>query len=290
MAERTIADLVAVTAGHAVQLRTPTVIPRLTIWRSDAPTDPTPAMCEPKFYIVLQGAKRMAIGGRTIDFGASRYSVSSVGLPFTGQVIRASPDVPYLGVEMGLDAGLVASLLLDRPAIGEISAPIIEVAEATEDIVEALGRFLGLLDRPDDVPVLGPLIERELTYRLLQGPMGDTLRQLVQGGTRFHQVRAAVEWLCANAYEPLSVTRLATSVGMSATSFHRHFKAVTGYSPLAYQRHIRLIDARRLIATGATSVTRAAFATGYASASQFSREYKRLFGVPPVRDALALQQ
>lgn len=156
--------------------------------------------------------------------------------------------------------------------------------------MEPLGRLLRLLATPADIPMLAPQLERELYYRLLQGTMGGTLRQVVQQNTRFHQVRTTVEWICGNARKPMSVERLATSVGMSVTSFHRHFKAVTGHSPLTYQRHIRLLDARGLLASGATNVTTAAFATGYASSSQFSRKYKRMFGVSPIRDALVLQQ
>ncbi len=155
-------------------------------------------------------------------------------------------------------------------------------------MTEALDRLVRLLASPADIPVLTQQIERELYYRLLQGPMGCTLRQIVQKNTRFDQIRTAVTWICSNAHQPMSVQRLAASVGMSVTSFHRHFKAVTAYSPLAYQRHIRLLDAQRLIASGATNVTRAAFATGYASSSQFSREYKRMFGVPPIRNAYRL--
>ena len=142
---------------------------------------------------------------------------------------------------------------------------------------------------PDDIPGLAPLFERELFYRLARGPAGGTLRKAVQGHTRFTQIRTAVDWICGHADEPMCVAELATSVGMSGTSFHRHFKAVTSFSPLAYQRHIRLLGARKRLVSGATSVTTVAFGSGYASTPQFSREYKRMFGVSPIRDAGVLQ-
>lgn len=189
-------------------------------------------------------------------------------------MIEASASEPYLGVEMRLDASIVASLLPEVPEPGMRNAPAIAVAQAAEDIMEPLDRLLRLLTRPADIPVLAHQYERELYYRLLQGPMGGTLRQIVQHTAHFRQVRAAAEWICSNADKPLHVGDLAKGAGMSVASFHRHFKALTAHSPLAYQRHIRLLEARRLLALGATNVTSAAFTTGYASSSQFSREYK----------------
>ena len=289
-ARKVVAQMAAIAAGHASRLQTPTAIPRLAFWCSSGPTGPTPAMFERKFYVLLQGAKRLTIGGNAFDFAAGSCAVSSLGLPFRSQVTEASPDEPYLAVEVGLDAGTVASLLFDMPHLGELSTPSFAVTQVTNDVAEPLGRLLRLLASPADIPALAPLFERELCYRLLQGPMGGTLRQVVQKNTRFDQIRTAVGWIRGNADRPMCVKRLAASIGMSATSFHRHFKAVTAHSPLAYQRHIRLLDARRLLASGATNVTTAAFATGYASASQFSREYTRMFGVSPVHDAILFQK
>lgn len=277
-------------AGHGSSSGAPTHLPRVSIWTANAPTDPVPALFEPKFYLLLQGAKRLVIGGKTLDFTAGRCAVSSVGLPFTSQVIEASPATPYIGVELRLDAGLVASLVLDMSAAPDAEEPTFCHMQATEVVMDALGRLLGLLNDPADVPVLAPQFERELCYRLLQGPMGGTLRQIVQRSTRFDQIRTAVKWICDNADQPMCVKRLAASVGMSMTSFHRHFKAVTAHSPLAYQRHIRLLDARRKIASGSISVTATAFTMGYASASQFSREYRRMFGVPPSRHTVQVQR
>jgi AraC-like DNA-binding protein len=279
-----LAKIVADAPGSQVS----TAIPHLTLWWSPKPTKPTPALFEPKFYILLQGAKRLTIGGNVLDYGVGRCAVSSVGLPFTSQVVEASPESPYIGLELRLDAGIVASLLLEMPGLGESNAPAFSSAHADDDVTEPIDRLARLLIRPAEIPILAPHYERELYYRLLQGPMSGTLRQVVQQNTHFQQVRTAVEWICNNPYASMSVELLATSVGMSVTSFHRHFKAVTSHSPLAYQRHIRLLHARKLLSSGATNVTNAAFATGYASSSQFSREYKRMFGVSPISDSPVL--
>ena len=284
-----LAHLVMMAARHGSASGTPTVMPRLTIRLADAPTGPMPALFEPKFYLLLQGAKRMTIGGKTFGCEPGTCAVASVGLPFTSEVTEASLDLPYLGVELRLDAGIVASLLLDMPDVTKRQPMAISIAHAGDSIMEPLDRLLRLLDAPSEIPVLAPQFERELYYRLLQGSMGDTLRQIGRHNARFGQIRTAAEWICENADKPMCVTRLAASVGMSVTSFHRHFKAVTAHSPLAYQRHIRLLDARRRLASGSVNVTVAAFATGYTSASQFSREYKRTFGVPPIRDAALLR-
>ena len=285
-----LAQLVTVAGRYGSASGAPTVMPRLTIRLAEAPTDPMPALFEPKFYLLLQGAKRMTISGKTFKCESGTCAVASVGLPFMSEVTEASPDLPYLGIELRLEAGIVASLLLDLPDATKQHASTISIAHVDGSIVEPLHRLLRLLDAPAEISVLAPQFERELYYRLLQGPMGETLRQIGRHNTRFGQIRTAAEWICENAEKPMCVARLAASVGMSVTSFYRHFKAVTAHSPLAYRRHIRLVNARRRLASGSTNVTATAFATGYASASQFSREYKRTFGVTPIRDTALLRQ
>ena len=285
-----LSDLIAVAARHGSPSGAPTVMPRLAVRSAAAPTGPLPALFEPKFYLLLQGEKRMTIAGDTFPCGPGTCAVAAVGLPFVSEVTQASGDRPYLGVELKLDPGIVAGLLLHVPDRADRSGRSISVASVDASVVAPLERLLRLLDAPDDLAVLGPQVERELCYRLLQGSMGGTLRQIGRANTRFAQVRVAAEWISANADQPMRVDRLAASVGMSVTSFHRHFKAVTSHSPLAYQRHIRLLDARRRLASGTVGVTETAFATGYASAPQFSREYKRAFGVSPMRDAASLRR
>ncbi|MEO7067410.1 MAG: AraC family transcriptional regulator [Rhodanobacter sp.] len=285
-----LANLIAIAGRHSNDSGLPTAVPRLRIWSANAPTEPIPALFEAKFYLLLQGIKYMTFAGKTFVFRAGTCSTASVGLPFVSQVIEASPEVPYLGVELRLDAGVVAGLMMDTPSDVEQPSEAISVGQADERILEPLGRLLSLLDAPADIAVLAPQFERELCYRLLQGPMGAKLRLMGGSSARFGQIRVAAEWICENADQRMHVAQLAESVGMSVTSFHRHFKAVTGHAPLAYQRYIRLLDARRRLASGSSNVTTVAFATGYASASQFSREYKKTFGVPPIIDAGLLRQ
>lgn len=279
-------ELVTTAARHGGRSGVPTLIPRLTIWSSDAPAGPVPILFEPKFYLLLQGAKRLTVGSKAFDFTAPTCAVAAVGLPLTCQVTGASRHAPYLGVELKLDPGIVANLLLDMSDNAKQSSESLSVMHPDDTVLEPLSRLLRLLEEPSAIAVLAPQLERELCYRLANGPLGGTLRQLCQRSGRFDQIRRAVEWICGNADQPLCIKRLAASVGMSVTSFHRHFKAVTAHSPLAYQRQIRLLDARRQLATGAANVTTTALATGYASPSQFSREYKRMFGVSPVRDTM----
>ena len=286
-ASEATADLAQAAARHAAGAETPTAVPKMTLWRHFRPTEPTPAVFEPKVYLLLQGAKRLTIGERTLEYGAGDYSVSSLSLPFTGQVTQASEEAPYLGVELQLEPAAISELLLALVAADDDDAPAIAVSRAPAEVVAPLGRLLALLDAPADIPVMAPLLERELIYRLLRGPMAGTLRQVVQSRTRFAQVRTAVAWICAHAEKTMRVDRLAASVGMSVTSFHRHFRAVTGYSPLAYQRRIRLLAARHQLASEGARVTAVALDAGYASPSQFSREYKRMFGVAPAYDVRA---
>ncbi len=237
-------------------------------------------MFAPKFYVVLQGAKRMTIAGGTYDLGPGDCAVSILGLPFRYEVRRASPKEPYLGVGLTLDPGIVTSVLFDMPDVATQDMPPFTVGSASADIRESMGRLVRLVFAPCDVPILAPLAERELLYRLLNGPQGSTLRRIAEGQGNVAAIRTAAEWIKANAAGPMRVDALAAAVGMSQTSFHRHFKVITGLSPLAYQRHVRLLDAQRRLANG-NPVTSVAFGVGYASPSQFSREYKRMFKVPP---------
>ena len=285
--ERVLENLRNLAVQYATGAETPTAIPRLSIWLSPCKTEQTPILFEPKLYLVLQGAKRMILGGKSLVYTAGSYSVSSVGLPFTTQVIEASSTKPYLGLELRLDSGAVSNLLLEIPGKNVHQVPPVALAPITDDISEPLYRLLRLSATPKDVPILAPLIEREIHYRVMQGVMADTLRQTVQINSRFAQIKRAVEWICSNAVRTLSVTELAESVSMSATSFHRHFKAVTSMSPLLYQKHIRLLEAQKLLRSSETKVTAVAFEVGYASSSQFSREYKQMFGHPP-RDDLGM--
>lgn len=284
--------LLAIATRNGSSSGIPTQYPRLIIRSTVAPTPPIPALFEPKFYLLLQGAKRMTIAGSTFDCSAGTCAVASVGLPFVSEVVEASPTEPYLSVELKLDAGIVTSLLLDMREQNptEWQPGAISLAQANESLVEPLGRLLRLLDAPSEIPVLAAQLERELYYRLLSGPLGGRLRQIGASNSRFGQIKMAAEWIGQNAKNPMSVEWLASHVGMSVTSFHRHFKAVTASSPLAYQRQLRLLEAQRQLASGEANVTEIAYASGYVSASQFSREYKKAFGIPPSQDSALLRR
>lgn len=261
-----------------------TPIPRLTVWSSTGATAPSPALFKPMFYAVLQGTKVMTLGNNRFKLSAGECVSTSFGLPFVVHFENATPAAPYVAVTLDLDVDLLVDVMLDMPksedrwvcsaAGGALNGPVGEV----------FLRLVGLIGAPDDRAMLGRHYERELYYRLLQSSMGDTLRQLGQRDTRLRRIKKAAEWLCLNTDKPIVVPDLAASVGMSVTSFHRHFKAVTGHSPLVFQRQMRLHDARRLLKAGGITVSQVAYTVGYVSASQFSREYKSLFGMPPATD------
>lgn len=190
---------------------------------------------------------------------------------------------PYLGIELKLNMAVISDLLYNLPEDVEPPPGAISFVKADDSIIEPLLRLMRLLDKPAEIPVLAQPYQRELCYRLLQSSLAPRLRQFGSRMTRLDQVRAAANWIIRNAEHPLSVQWLANHVGMSVTSFHRHFRAITSHTPLGYRQQIRLVEARRRLADG-HGVTETAFVIGYTSASQFSREYKRAFGRAPVRD------
>jgi len=214
----------------------------------------------------------------------------SADLAVTGQVIEATARAPYLAVSLLIDPAVVTSLVLDTATPrSEPGGLALGIGPLTDDLQAPLLRLLRLLDTPADIRVLAPLAERELIYRLLQGPHGGLLRQIAVADSRLSQVRRAIEWIRGDIARPLRVTALASHVGMSAATFHRHFKAVTGLSPLQYQKQIRLQEARQRLLTAPGDVTAVALGVGYESTSQFTREYGRLFGLPPAKDAARLR-
>jgi AraC-like DNA-binding protein len=269
---------------HCVGEAASTPIPRVEIRTGSARTPALPAIYPTMVCFVLQGAKRVAFAGRSLVYRGESYMLLSADLPVTGQVIEATPRAPYLAVSLLLDPAAVASLVLDATP-STASRAGLRIGRLTPDLQEPLLRLLRLLDAPGDIRVLAPLAERELLYRLLQGPHGGLLRQLAVADSRLSQVRRAIEWIRGDVARPLRVEALAGQVGMSAASFHRHFKAVTGLSPLQYQKQIRLQEARRRLLAAPGDVTSVALGVGYESTSQFTREYGRLFGLPPARDA-----
>jgi AraC-like DNA-binding protein len=280
---RTLQGLLEIVGRHARGRRTRTAIPGVLISRSEATTPSQPGLCEPSALFVLQGAKSVLIGDRALRYDPASYFIYAVDTPAAGQLIEASAACPYLAIGFNLDVRAIAALLVDgEPAVGGDSFTTCPV---NDDLLDALHRMMRLLDRPAEIPVLAAMLEREILFRLLQGPQGAKLRQLTRADSRLSQVRQAIAWIRAHYHESIRVGHLAELAHMSNAAFHRHFKAATAMSPTQYQKQIRLLEARHLLIARPGNVAHVAFTVGYASASQFSREYARQFGSPPARDA-----
>jgi AraC-like DNA-binding protein len=264
---------------------TATGLPRVAMVRAEACSD---QVYEPTLHLVLQGNKILSIGDRIMRFEPATYFLIPVEIPVLGQVCSEGPDIadcPYLALSLTLDPAVIASLLADlgdtRPAQGDAD---FSVTAAAPELIDAWLRMMRLIDRPDEAPLLAPMIEREILFRALQGPHGDTLRQIARADSRLSQVRRAIDWIRTHFTEPFRVEPLASMAGMSVAAFYRHFKAVTAMTPIQYQKRLRLLKARRQLLFEPHDAASVAFSVGYESASHFSREYARMFGMPPMRD------
>lgn len=264
-------------------------IPRVGLMRADAATAGGSALYEPVVCFAAQGRKQVMLADRLYAYDAAHYLVVGVDLPVLARIVEASPEAPYLALRLSLDPGLIAALMLDMPGTGGPRAVGIGVAPMDADLLDPVLRLARLLDRPADAAALAPLVEREILYRLLCGPLGPMLRQIAVTDTRLAQVSRAIAWIRENFDRPLRIDALARHAAMSPATLHRHFRAVTALSPLQYQKRLRLHEARRRLLADARDARSVAFAVGYESATQFSREYARLFGSPPVRDATRLR-
>jgi len=269
-----------------------TAIPALTLVKRDAPSEPTTYMHEPSLCLVAQGAKRVLLGKEAYVYDADHYLITSLDVPVIAEITEASKEKPYLGLTVKLDQKTIAQLLVDSsipiPRAAPVSRAMI-VSEVTLPLLNAILRLIDLLDEPASIPVLSPLIEREIVYRLLISEQGPLLRQIGLAGNQSYQIAMAIEWLKKNYSRPIMVEELAELSHMSRSSFHHHFKELTSMSPLQYQKFLRLQEARRLMLAEQLDAATAAFRVGYESASQFTREYKRLFGAPPSLDIKTLR-
>ncbi len=271
----------------------PPELPGLALMRFDEQALNSCSVYEPCVAVIVQGSKRVVLGDESLSYGEDRYLIASMDLPVKTALMQASPERPYLAVGLRLDWREIASLMLEMPTTaGRPSTPdsrAMTTGALTPPLLEAFDRLLALLDQPEDIPALAPLIRREIHYRLLAGEAGARLRQIASVDSQSHQVARAIARLNTRFAEPLRVETLAREVGMSPTTFHHHFKSLTAMSPLQYQKQLRLGEARRLMLSERIDASTAAFRVGYESPSQFSREYRRLFGAPPSRDMADLR-
>lgn len=269
-----------------------TAIPRLSVIRISKPTEPLHAIHQPSVCIIAQGAKQVMLSDQIFRYSPGRYLVVSADMPVTGQVIEASEDKPYLCFRLDLDMKLLSDMLVEMPhAFGSSASPCkcVGVCETTQEFLDAAIRMAQLLDRPDEIAFLAPLIERELMFRMLRGGQAEMIRQMLAPESRLQQVNRAIAWIRQNFAAPFSIEQVATEARMSTSSLHQHFREVTAMSPLQYQKQLRLQEARRLILGNAMDAATAAHSVGYDSPSQFSREYRRLFGAPPIKDIARLR-
>ncbi len=279
-------ELIDIAGRHARGRRTRTAIPRVSIGRSEATTAPLPGVWGSGILFVLQGAKTVLIGDRALRYNPASYFIYTVETPTISQIVEASAGRPYLAIGFTLDLQAVAALLVEHePALGGDS---FSTSPVNDELLDALRRMMRLLDRPAEIPVLAAMLEREMLFRLLQGPQGGKLSQLARADGHLARIGQAIAWIRTHCHQPVRVADLAEIAHMSSAAFYRHFRAATAMSPIQYQKQIRLLEARHLLVAQPGNVAQVAFAVGYESASQFSREYARQFGSPPARDAARL--
>lgn len=270
-----------------------TAVPGLSLYRREEPTLPAIILYEPGICVIAQGAKRVLLGDDTYEYDTHHFLITSVDLPTVVQVIKASREKPYLGLILKLDQREISQLMVDSslPAPpAQQSSRGMATGEVTLPLLTAFQRLVDLLDEQKDIPILAPIIKREIFYRLLVSDQGFRLRQMASAGSQSQQIARAIDWLKGNFKQPLRIDDLATQLNMSTSTFHHHFRSLTAMSPLQYQKWLRLNEARRLMLTERLDATTASFQVGYESPSQFSREYNRLFGDSPLRDIMNLRQ
>lgn len=270
-----------------------TLIPALKFRRCSATTDPTPCIYGLGLVLIVQGGKRITLGDEIFDYGAGQSLITTVDMPVVAYVTDASAAEPFLGMWLELDAHVIARLAAEM----EFASPLqvsttraMSLVTADEGLKDALTRLVRLLAEPPLIPLLAPLIQQEIVVRLLNGGHGPSLRRLVAAGSPSQQISKVVTWLKQHYIEDVPMDDLAAKAHMSPSTFRQHFRAVVGISPLQYLKNLRLLDARQLMLNENLDAGSAAVRVGYESASQFSREYSRLFGAPPNRDIKRMRE
>lgn len=264
-----------------------TPITGLTLHRWESPTHPSSNILDASLCLIAQGKKQVILGEESYIYDSKNFLFTAIDLPVISQIIEASPQQPYLGVILRLDPYVLAQLMLEAHIPfkhNNLEKKGVAIGQVSAELNDAFVRLLTLLNTPDDIAILAPLVIQEIFYRLLMSPQGDRLKRIAATGTTGHRIVKAIEWLKINFARPLSIENLANTMGMSVSSFHQHFRDITSMSPLQYQKRIRLTEARQLIMTQNCDISSASIQVGYESLSQFSREYKRFFSVSPSED------
>jgi len=270
----------------------PTAISGLTLLRASSPSQSLPSLYEPSLCIVVQGRKRLVLEGEIFVYDPLNYLVVSVPLAARSHIIDATPWLPYLCLRLGLDTGLISELVLQLSGFTGTSPRTdrgVFLARTSGPLLDALTRLIRLLDQPGDAAVLAPLIVKEIHYRVLTGELGNRLRDLCAIDSHAQRIARVIKLLKSSYTSVPSVEQMAATAHMSVSALHHRFKQVTAMSPVQFQKQLRLHEARRLMLGEGVDAAVAAHRVGYESPSQFSREYRRLFGAPPRREIAALR-
>ncbi|WP_426338617.1 AraC family transcriptional regulator N-terminal domain-containing protein [Pseudoduganella sp. S-14] len=282
---KNLAEAIAQWTEDAEDYQSP--IANLYLYRRNEPTPPNVCLVEPGIVMVAQGAKQLVIGEQCYRYDAQRFMVTALNLPGSSQVLEATPEQPCLGLVYKLDLRTITELSTHSrlPAAADVSSQgVAAIGSLTPALADPFRRLIALLDEPESLAVLAPLVEREIHYRLLLSDQSARLRQIASTGSQGFRIARALDWLRVHYAQPLRLDELAAHVKMSTSNLHLHFRQLTAMSPLQYQKWLRLNEARRLMLNEDLDAASAAFRVGYESPSQFSREYSRLFGAPPKRD------
>lgn len=270
-----------------------TTIPSLFLIRSDKVDEPAYKVFNPSFCFVTHGLKEVYLAEERLEYGPSNYLITSMNLPVIGQVVKASPDAPYLSLKLDFSQNEILEVLKDAKIhtnLKDNASRAMFVAQIESSILDAVLRLVQLLDSPQDIPFLAPIHKKEIIYRLLQGQYGAALAQIALEGSNTYRIKGAIDQIIRHYDQPLTIEELADVACMSISSFHRLFKEITAMSPLQFQKQLRLQEARNLLLMESADATEVAYRVGYESASQFSREYSRMFGLPPKADIKRLKE
>lgn len=291
--DKALTEMSKLITCHAAQEgENKTILSDLTLFRISAPTLPDCWLYDPSIAIIARGHKKITLGENSFEYNPSQFLLTAIDMPTITQVLSATPEAPYLGLLLKIDLKAVTQLLVDNneaTAHRNVAGSGLGLSAANFPLADAFNRLLRLLDEPEDIPVMAPLIRKEIIYRIIHSDCGERLRQMAVVGSQSHKINVAIKWLRENFNRPLRIEELADSVRMSSSTLHVHFRNITSMSPLQYQKWLRLNEARKLLLAGHMDVTHVAFSVGYESPTHFNRDYSRLFGDSPLRDAKRLR-